>query len=174
MDNCCLKAHPLTVDFGRVPIQEGHAGVENLSFMRKENNMPSSKHNSNDQKLGGFRSNGGLGSGDGGNRTHDKGSAHAAASNEVCDTGRNEDERNHGESGQHSNGSGQENQNQETNAESGTTRGSSSERHVDTRKIGAGSNHSGVGHLPSGEENQRTNRETGSTRGGSFEHYAEG
>ena len=136
--------------------------------------MPSNKDNNNDQKLGGFRSNGELGSGEGGNRTHDKGSAHAEASDEVFDTDRNEYECNHGESGQHSNGGGQENQNQETNAESGSTRGSSSERHVEIRKIGAGSNHSRSGQLPIVEENQRTNRETGSTRGGSFEHYAEG
>ena len=136
--------------------------------------MPSNKDNSNNQKLGDFRSNGGLGSAEGGNRTHDKGSAHAAASDDVCDTGRNEDERNHGESGQHSNGGGQENQNQETNAKSGSTRGSSSERPVEIRKIGAGSNLSNSGQLQSAEENQRTNRETGSTRGGSFEHYAEG
>lgn len=92
--------------------------------------MPSNKDNSNDQKLGGSRSNGGLGSGEGGNRTHDKGSAHAEASDEVFDTDRNEYERNDGESGQYSNGGGHENQNQETNAESGSTRRSSSERHV--------------------------------------------
>ena len=87
--------------------------------------MPSNNDNSNDQKLGGLRSNGGLDSSEGGNRTHDKGNAHAAASDEVCDTGEKGNERNHGESGQLPSVE----ENQRTNRETGSTRGGSFEHY---------------------------------------------
>lgn len=59
-----------------------------------------------------------------------------------------------------------------TNSETGSTRGSSSEHHTAATRMGGQRNHSGAGphsnESGQGNQNQGTNSGTGATRGGSF------
>ena len=139
--------------------------------------MPSNNDNNNDQKLGGSGSDRGFCSSEGRKSAQDKENAYELDLDEVCEPGNKGGQSSHGGTGYQKGGS-QGNQRQTTNAESGSTRGSSSEQHVEADRKG-GQNHRGgrSEQLLSGRrENQKqgTNRETGTTRGGAFKHNAKG
>lgn len=137
--------------------------------------MPS--NNDNDQKLGRSGSDRGFCSSEGRKPAQDKENAHKLDSDEVCEPGNKGGRSSHGGTG-YQKGDSQGNQRQTTNAESGSTRGSSSEQHVEADGKGGQSRHDGKSRtLPSGrreDQKQGTNRETGTTRGGAFKHNAKG
>ncbi|WON75320.1 hypothetical protein [Nitrosospira sp. Is2] len=139
--------------------------------------MPSNNDNNNDQKPGGSESDRGFCSSEGRRSAQDKENAHELDSGEVREPGNKGGQSSHGETGYQKGGS-QGNQRQTTNAESGSTRGSSFEQHVEADRKGRQSHHGSKSEqLPSGRrENQKqgTNRETGTTRGGAFKHNAKG
>jgi hypothetical protein len=139
--------------------------------------MPSNNDSNNDQKLGGSGSDRGFCFSEGRKSVQDKENAHELDSDEVYEPGNKGGQGSHGGTGYQKGGS-QGNQRQTTNAESGSTRGSSSEQHVEADRKGGQSHHGGRSEqLPSGKrENQKqgTNRKTGTTRGGAFKHNARG
>lgn len=139
--------------------------------------MPSNNDSNNVQKLGGSGSDRGFCYSESRKSAQDKENAHELDSIEVCEPGNKGGQSSHGGSG-YQKGDSQRNQRQTTNAESGSTRGSSFEQHIEAGRKGGQGHHGGRSEqLPSGRrENQKqgTNRDTGTTRGGAFKHNAKG
>jgi hypothetical protein len=148
-----------------------------IFLLLKGSAMPSNNDNDNEQKLGGSGSDLGFCSGEGRKSDQDKENVHELDSYEVWEPGNKGGQSSYGGTG-YQEGGGQGNQRQTTNAESGSTRGSSFEQHVKADRKGRQSHHDSKSEqLPSGRresQNQRTNRETGTTRGGAFKHNAKG
>jgi hypothetical protein len=139
--------------------------------------MTSNNDNNNDQKLSGSGSDRGFCSSEGRKSAKDKENPYELDSDQVCELGNKGGKSSHGGTGYQKEGN-QESQRQSTNAESGSTRGSSSEQHVEADRKRNQTHHAGRSEqLPSDrQENQKqgTNRETGTTRGGAFKHNAKG